>query len=268
MSDLPLLSHTFENSPGSTPILFLHGFMGSQNDWLEVIDRLNGRCSTVTVDLPGHGRTAEALPAESYGMPETAALIINLLDRLQIERCYLVGYSMGGRLGLYLLINFPERFRAAVIESGSPGLRTEAERTERRAHDADLARQIMTGGLPAFLEQWYSQPLFGTIDRTDPKFAAMLKQRGELDPVGLARSLEYMGTGAQPSLWPQLEDMKTPTLFVAGENDRKFSDLAFEMASLCLSSRTGIIPSAGHNVHYERPDEFVALIAKFLKENA
>jgi 2-succinyl-6-hydroxy-2,4-cyclohexadiene-1-carboxylate synthase len=196
-------------------------------------------------------------------MAPTAELIISLLNRLQIKQCHLVAYSMGGRLGLYLLTHYPKRFTRAVIESASPGLKTDRERQARRLADKQVGHDLATMSFDQFLDAWYTQPLFQTLDQTDPRFQALLDRRLQSDPVGLSHALEQMGTGTQPPLWESLKNINRPVLFIAGEHDARYRTLATEMASLCPRGRTAIIQGAGHNVHFERPKEYSAEVTKF-----
>jgi 2-succinyl-6-hydroxy-2,4-cyclohexadiene-1-carboxylate synthase len=82
---------------------------------------------------------------------------------------------------------------------------------------------------------------------------------------GLADSLRGMGTGAQPSLWPHLGELRNPVLFLAGELDPKFCRLAMQMAALVPQARVEIVPGAGHNIHLEQPHKFDEIVLRFLQ---
>src|SRR5213078_3002799 len=79
-------------------VIFLHGFMGNIDEFDEAIKLLFDEFSYLTLDLPGHGKTKVLGGNEYYTMANTAYALINLLDELKIAKCFLVGYSMGGRL--------------------------------------------------------------------------------------------------------------------------------------------------------------------------
>jgi len=242
--------------------------MGCREDWTETTERIGPIFSHLTVDLPGHGRSAPMmaphLTDHDYSMPGCAALLIRLLDDLHIERCHLVGYSMGGRLALFLLVHHGERFSRAAIESASPGLATESERNARLKHDQELATRLECEPFDTFLQSWYDQPLFASVDRQSARFGALLQRRRLSHPVELARSLRLMGTGAQPSLWSNLGRISPPLLFVTGAVDSKFTQIAARMAPLCPRAATAIIPDTGHLVHFERPDVYSHELKTFL----
>ncbi len=267
MPSRAVLSQTFTGNQGAPVILYLHGFLGCREDWDEIIKLLGDDFSHLRLDLPGHRMSLSAIPAECYPMPRCAELVIDVLDRRHLDKCHLLGYSMGGRLGLNLLTNYPERFSTAVIESASPGLRTEAERIARRRQDQQVLDRLEKQPFDEFLQEWYSQPLFRTMSKSGPRFAALLERRRQHDPAALALSLKQMGTGAQPPLWNQLMQVNNAVLFIAGDKDAKFQALANRMAGLCPAGQTAIIPGAGHNVHFERPEEFCSEVRRFLSRD-
>ncbi len=247
-------------------ILFLHGFMGNIDEFEEAIELLSDEFSYLTVDLPGHGKTQVLGQDEYYTMPNTAQAIINLLDQLKIAKCFLVGYSMGGRLALYLALHFPERFFKVVLESASPGLATAPERLERIKRDTQigkkLARITTQIAFADFLSNWYSQAIFGDI-KNHPQYDKMVESRLQNNPQELDKSLRFMGTGCQPNLSPQLANNTIPMLLLAGEYDEKFIYMNTEMAKLCKLAQLKIIDNAGHNIHLENTLMFVQILRDF-----
>ena len=243
-------------------LLFLHGFMGSGQDWMETAEALpDYRC--ILVDLPGHGLSGEC-PAELFPMPKAALALLAVLDDAGVGQCIPVGYSMGGRLALYLVVTRPDRCRALVLESGSPGLASQREREARREWDESKASELESQELDAFLEDWYRQPLFYSIRRNEARLAALMERRRHNDTAGLARSLRLMGTGSQPSLWPRLPEIPFPWLAVAGELDSRYRKTMRDMVSLSEKGRLVTVPDAGHNTHFENPEAFSRALREFL----
>ena len=60
--------------------------------------------------------------------------------------------------------------------------------------------------------------------------AAVHADRLRSTPTGLARALRGLGTGALPSLWERLPEVRAPATLIAGERDEKFRAIATEMA--------------------------------------
>ena len=236
--------------------------MGSGRDWVERVEAFSDyRC--ILVDLPGHGLSV-GCPPDHYPMPQAALALLALLDDMGVGQCIPVGYSMGGRLALYLALSHPDRCRALVVESASPGLASAQERENRRQWDESKGSELEGQGLDAFLDGWYRQPLFHTIRRNEARFAALMDRRRHNDVTGLARSLRLMGTGSQPSLWPQVAGMRFPWLAVAGELDPRYRKSMQDMVSLSEKGRLVTIPDAGHNTHFENPEAFCRTLREFL----
>ncbi|MEA5583430.1 2-succinyl-6-hydroxy-2,4-cyclohexadiene-1-carboxylate synthase [Nodularia harveyana UHCC-0300] len=261
------LNYTSINNSNKPFILFLHGFIGNLHEFQPVIKLLNKEFSFLTIDLPGHGKTQVLGGDEYYKMENIAIAIINLLNNLKINQCFLVGYSMGGRLALYLTLNFPERFPKVILESASPGLATERERLARINSDNQIARKLARTttktDFATFLRNWYIQPIFGAI-KNHPQFETMLENRLQNHPSELAKSLQIMGTGNQPSLWEKLPENTIPLLLLVGEHDQKFRDINAEIAQKYPMTQLKIINQAGHNIHLENTEEFVRNIRQFL----
>lgn len=193
-------------------------------------------------------RTVEALAGE--------------IRRLSTEPCVLVGYSMGGRIGLALALRHPELFSKAVIVSSSPGLRTEEERAARRKSDEGIARKIERN-FEGFIEFWYDQPLFATL-KSHALFREVEVQRKQGSPEHLARALRRLGTGNQPSFWNELPECRVPILFFIGEKDTKYVEIGHRMAEICPESRLEFFAKCGHTLHIEEPERFLASVERFI----
>jgi 2-succinyl-6-hydroxy-2,4-cyclohexadiene-1-carboxylate synthase len=257
------LNYTVSGDPHRPAVLFLHGFMGSGADWADAISALDERFYCVAPDLPGHGASL-GLPPEAYTMEGATRTLLALLDELDIERAKFVGYSMGGRLALYLALRYPHRCSELSLESASPGIEDAAQREARRRSDEEKAARLEAGDLAGFLRGWYRQPLFASLARHVGLVQETIEARMRNDPIELARSLRGMGTGDQPSLWSELGTLQVPALAVAGELDEKYAGISTRMASLNPRIRAAIVPGAGHNVRLEAPETYFALLKHFL----
>lgn len=248
-------------------ILFLHGFMGSGDDYAEICRELAGQFCCVTLDLPGHGKTPGQPDRKYYTMAETALDLIHLLDRLKIDQCFLVGYSMGGRLALYLTLHFPDRFYKVILESASPGLKTAPERSQRCQADEKIAQKLVNLSLQSVLVQWYQQKIFTSLQQ-HPDFKQLIQRRMEQNPRELAKSLRYMGTGKQPSLWEHLPHNPVSLLLLVGEYDDKFRLINTEMVHRCPIAQLQIIPHTGHNIHFESRTSYLRELIQFFGQSS
>jgi 2-succinyl-6-hydroxy-2,4-cyclohexadiene-1-carboxylate synthase len=244
-------------------VLFLHGFMGSSADWRGVMTALGDRTFCIAADLPGHGASL-GLRQEAYTIEGSARAVIQVLDELEVVRPIVAGYSMGGRLVLYLALRYPERCSGLFLESASPGLESADERAARRAADESKAKRLKSHDFRTFLRDWYSQPLFASLAQEENLLRRTIEARQRNDPGELAISLRGMGTGSQPSLWGELEGLAVPALAVAGGMDKKYAGISSRMAGINPRIESAVVPGAGHNVHAETPAAYTSLLGRFV----
>lgn len=196
-------------------------------------------------------------------MENTANYIIEFLKSKNIKKSTLLGYSMGGRIAVYLAIKYPEYFTKIIIESAQPGIKDEAERKKRINHDKKLVQNLISKPFPEFLKFWYNQHVFATL-KSHKNFANLLQSRLKNNPENLAKSLLEIGSGVQPSMWKDLDTIKIPCLLITGEFDIKYQKIFSKMHKEILLSKFIIIRNAGHNAHFENPEEFIRVVRKFL----
>lgn len=252
------------------PVLLLHGFTGSAEAWGEaILEGLARNRRVLAVDLPGHGEAPGPRPEASYTVDGILQELLKLLDKEKAGEADWIGYSMGGRLALAAAVRHPERVRRLVLESASPGLATEDVRTRRRRQDELLARRLETQGMEAFVSFWMAQPLFASQLRL-PQIVLDDARRRRLrgDPFHLASILRGVGTGSQPSFWPDLPKMRQPVLLVTGALDGTYTRIGEEMARLIPHAEQVIIPGLGHTVHLEGPRAWLDAVRPFLVDEA
>ncbi|WP_025729907.1 2-succinyl-6-hydroxy-2,4-cyclohexadiene-1-carboxylate synthase [Heyndrickxia ginsengihumi] len=248
-----------------TPVLCLHGFTGDGNTWKKMTDLLQSQYQVILVDILGHGQSAKPTDPNRYDIEKVAQDLHEIVNNLGIDRVNIIGYSMGGRLAITFAVLYPEKVKSLLLESTSPGLKTENEREERREKDGQLANMIEEKGIEAFVSYWTNIPLFAS-QKSLPiqKQEAIRKQRLENDPIGLANSLRGMGTGAQHSWWDHLSRLSMPILLVTGSLDQKFCKIAEEMKQSLANAEHMTVLNVGHAIHVEVPEKFGTIVKGFL----
>jgi 2-succinyl-6-hydroxy-2,4-cyclohexadiene-1-carboxylate synthase len=240
--------------PDEAPrLVFVHGFTQTSESWKPIAEHLvvHHGVQAIVVDLPGHGRSAN--------VRADLRRIADMLASMGGNAVY-IGYSLGGRACLHLALMYPHLVRRLVLIGTNPGIEDDEERAERRASDDALAGRILELGVPAFLAEWTTMPLFGGT----PLPEAELADRGRNTPEGLANSLRMAGTGAQGSLWPRLRELAMPVLALAGADDHKFAAIAEQIATAAPRGRYVTIAGAAHAAHQQQPDAVIAAIDEWL----
>lgn len=246
-------------------LLLLHGFTGSRRNWYPHLPALTLHFQVILVDLLGHGGTDAPSDPARYKMERAAADLAALIERLGASPVRLLGYSMGGRLALYVALQYPQLVSRLILESASPGLKTPAKREARRRQDEALAGFIEREGMAAFVARWEKLPLWASQSVLPASVREELRRRRLANrPAGLANSLRGMGSGVQPSLWSRLGELSQPVLLLCGQLDAKFLALNREMAEVTPHARLEIVSDAGHAVHLEQPARWLAAVRRFL----
>jgi 2-succinyl-6-hydroxy-2,4-cyclohexadiene-1-carboxylate synthase len=252
---------------GPKKLLWLHGFTGTGNNFKEALTFFENHeaYTFILLDFLGHGNSSIPVDFGRYSMENTVEDIKVILDKMGIAKISLLGYSMGGRVALAFTATYPSYVEKLVLESASPGLRTEEERLDRIKADKRLAERILHDGLEDFVEYWMNIPLFQTQKLlSDDRQLQIKEQRLQNSPVGLANSLSGLGTGSQPSYWEKLEDCRVKVLLLAGEEDTKFVLIAEKMKRLMKNAQFVKISGAGHAIHVEQPRKFGKIVSEFL----
>ena len=251
------------------PIVLLHGFTGCTRNWQQILRTLRTDYQVIAIDIIGHGNSPSPNDVKLYRMEKVAEEIVAVWKSIIRDPIHLLGYSMGGRLALYLALHYPHLVHSLTLESASPGLRTQEERDARIQQDNALATRILNAGIAAFVDYWESIPLFHSQEQIGSKQREWLRQqRLTNNPIGLANSLRGMGTGQQPNLWDDLHNLPMPTHLIVGEYDTKFTQIAQQMEKRMKHSKRSVIQKAGHTVHFEQPQAHSEYVLAFLNENS
>lgn len=255
------------NGENLLPVLvFLHGFTGSGETWEDVVRIFEGNYKIIRIDLTGHGKSSVPKNHQRYIMDEQVEDLEAVFKKLGLTQFILIGYSMGGRIALAYTVKYSRRVVSLILESASPGLKTQQERLERRQADKALAERLTSDGILKFIDFWEEIPLFKTQKSlTLEKQYAIREERLGQSTTGLSNSLIGIGTGSQPSYWESLQTIKIPVLLITGEIDKKFVHIAREMEKTLPISKHTTIKCTGHAIHVEKPTLFATMIEEHIK---
>ncbi len=247
-------------------MIFLHGFMGSAASFETLAGLLPDSIRPVGIDLPGHGESRFdrlACSGDLVSFMDVGRIIVSDLEAAGIDRFYLYGYSMGGRVAQAVALVAPQKIRCLMIESAGFGIADPEKRNARYAADRRLLLDI--SGPPdfdAFLDRWHTLPLFRTLP-TDLKDALKAaKKNNSLSE--LARALELLSVGSQPFFLPKLADVPFPIVLFCGAADEKSRNIAQDAAKKLPGSRLSVFPDASHDIHVQYPVDVAEMITTLL----
>jgi len=187
----------YETHGSGRPLILLHGGLGSGEMFGPVLPQLAERHQVVTVDLQGHGRTAD------IDRPLDAALmagdIAALIDHLQLAKPDVVGYSLGGGVAFHTAAKYPTEVRRLVMVSAN--IRPDAIYAEMRAQQGQVNA--------AAVEFMKDTPMYQLYQRVAPRPQDFPRL---LDKIGEAMSKDFDYT-------EEVRGLQVPTLVVAADGD-------------------------------------------------
>lgn len=244
---------------GQGPVwVLLHGLFGEGSNWRSFARRLKGHFCFVMPDLCNHGASPRSPKATLQSM---AAEVKDFVDRLGVEPCGILGHSMGGKVAMQYVADYPYHAQRLVVVDIAPryyhrdfsALITAMRKVDlsagrRRADlDADLAMSIRSVPLRQFL-------LKGAV-RDHQGF---WRWKFGLDEI----ELSYDAIRKAPAKSRRAD---IPSMFVCGQTSDfvRPDDLGLIRQWFPQSVTLGI-EGAGHWVHGDQPDAFIAAVLPFM----
>ena len=171
----------------------------------------------------------------------------------------LMGYSLGGRLGLHALLQNPGCWKAAILVSTHPGLKLQEDKTARIASDETWAARFEKEPWEDLIKAWNAQGVF----KADA--FAFQRHESENDREMLATALRIWSLGLQHDLTDSIASLDMPILWMVGEKDTKFLKIAQELKFKHQKSKLCIVANAGHRLLFEQTEIYKQNVKQFIK---
>lgn len=237
-------------------LVFLHGFSGDNREWQPVGEQLPA-FSRLYVDLPGHGGSAaKSVTSFADVCRELQATLLSY----NILECWLVGYSLGGRVAMFAASQTQlPGLKGLIVEGSHPGLEDDNARQTRQQSDTQWAQRFRDQPLTEVFDAWYRQPVFASL--SEPQRHALVALRAQNNGPRLADMLLATSLAVQPDLRAALNRRDYAFWYLCGERDAKFRAIAEQLAAPCH-----LIPHAGHNAHRENPAAVAGFLTQILND--
>ena len=232
----------YRDNGSGEPLLLLHGFTGSGDDWQHVFPQpIDGR-RVIAPDLRGHGRSTN--PGDTFRFADVARDVFALLDTLGIDRVSAIGMSAGANTLLHMATQQPSRVPAMVHVSGTPRFPDQA-RTIMRTMTAETRSEA----------EWAE--MRGRHHHGDDQIRALWKHAR-----GFADDRDDMNFTAAT-----LSRITARTLIVHGDRDPLYPvELAVELLRGIPNAALWVVPNGGHGpIFGEQAAPFVATATAFLR---
>jgi pimeloyl-ACP methyl ester carboxylesterase len=238
---------------GGVPVVLLHGAYMATGAMQPLLSELATSRQVFAVDLQGHGRTADINRPLQY--EQMADDVAALMEHVGINHADIVGYSMGGGVGLQLAIRHPERVRKLVAMSA--GYRLDGMYPEVIAGIAEITPEVFYG------TPWYEEN-YAVVAPRPEDFPVLVEKLKRLD--------------AEEFDWSQeIEGIAAPTLLVYGDADVLRPEHMVELFRLLgggvpgdltglPKARLAVLPGTTHVTVMNRIDWLLPMITEFLDE--
>ncbi len=240
------------------PILMLHGYSADKDVWLRFARHFASTHQVIIPDMAGHGETG--FKADwSYTVPDQAARLVKLLDRLGVKKAHVIGNSMGGYITAQMALAYPDRVLSIglVDAAGLP-----------QPHPSELERMLAQGQNPFIIKSREDFAKFYPMTMASPPFMP----RHVLDAIAdqyIARGPELaviFKQFTQPTdVAARASEIKAPALVLWGKEDRLIDVSTAQSWQTALpQAKLVVLDGIGHMPMVERPGESAELYQTFL----
>lgn len=243
-------------------IIFLHGFLGNKQEFDAIKDQINAK--VYSLELPYHSSLKQTCTSSLKNIHEWC---YNEINKLGIKEYVLYGYSLGGRIicsYLTHLNNFDKRLQGIILESCNFGPENYQERKNRYSIDLKWALKFVNEEQRKSLSDWYNQPLFKNL--STKRKEELIDKRINFNKENIANAITNFSFSKMKNCIYLLQKINIPILYINGQYDEKYKNISKKLQNFNNKNViTKQIPCAGHNCHYEQPEEITNLINEFIK---
>lgn len=258
--DTPL--HICDSQKGDRCIVLLHGYLESLLIWEDFIPLLYKQTRIITLDLPGHG--ISTVEGEEHTMEFLADTVAAGIRALGVERCTLVGHSMGGYVALACCERHPELLDGLVLLSSTPNADT-PEKSENRRREIALVQ----AGKKELLSR--TAPAAGFAEENRVRMRDYIEDLAEqaliTEDEGIIALLN--GMIARKDRNEMLHNTQVPILFLLGRKDNYIPvEAAEKMVAEHPQAHVVWLEHSGHMGFLEEPEICASALLDFANNKA
>lgn len=255
---------------GPATCLLIHGFADGSYVWADFMSAMAPLCRLLAVDLRGHGDSAWDAKGD-YSTSTHLHDIVRAMDALDLDRCLVIGHSMGGALAIRLAAWHPSRVIGVVAVDAGPDMDPRSMAHLRAQFDASIQTYDSVSDYASWIlarRPLASPEVLSRIAREALKPDARGGVRLKCDPA-LAKHgcLSSNDTDVNVQLWSLLAKVTCPVLIVRGAASAMLPRAVVEKMLQGLGDgRLSTVPLAGHAVMTDNPSGFADATRPFIEQ--
>lgn len=225
------------------PLVLLHGFPLNRRIWHPMIPLLEKKSRLIIPDLRGFGESPQEV--DEFSMRLLAADVLQLMDRLHIEKAVITGHSMGGYVALEFARAYPHRLKGLALVASQ----ADADSPERRQARLITAREVRSRGIRYIAEGM--PPKLSADEGIQTQLSQMISA---CSVAVVVAALKAMADRRDANAW--LPEIQVPVLAIAGGEDQLVAvEKAYSLVKLVNKGWVIEIPEAGHMPMMESPQK-------------
>lgn len=247
-------------SDATETILFVHGLGGAQSSWTSVLGDFADRYRIAAIDLLGHGGSDKPAPESTdYSIAGLAAVLGEVIEKLELAPAIVVGHSLGGAAALRLALDRPKLIRGLVLVS-SAGLGSEISGALLDRIEAEPSRDEAR----RLLELFFADRRF-VLDRGIDEMYANRAATGADAAIKAIGAAAFSREGQRETFLDQVGTLETPVLLIWGERDAVVpASHAVAAAAAVPSAWLEIIEGSGHVPQVDAAPAFSGVVNRWL----
>lgn len=239
-------------------LLILHGLFGQSDNFAGLAKQFATFYTVHAIDLRNHGRSFHS---DDMRFEAMTADILNYLDHHQIEKCYLLGHSLGGRSVIEFAYEHPDRIEKLIVADMAPKAYPPHHQGILKAlNSVDFSKVEKRSDVEETLKQFI--PDLGTR-----QFLLKNVYHAEEGQYAFRFNLKTLTDSYETMVGSDLNNghFDQPTLFLKGEKSDYILDSDQDLIAQHFSDfAIQTIPNSGHWVHAENPKAFFEMVVEFL----